>query len=103
MGTSLDKSVLLFLGRSHSPFDSCMLQPVIRLDKVSKSFKRYKANRERVRDLLLRRSTAAHEFWALKDIDLEVGEGHTIGILGRNGSGKSTLLQIVVGTLRPTA
>jgi lipopolysaccharide transport system ATP-binding protein len=80
-----------------------MLQPVIRLDKVSKSFKRYKANRERVRDLLLRRSGAAHEFWALKDVDLEVGEGHTIGILGRNGSGKSTLLQIVVGTLRPTS
>ena len=80
-----------------------MLQPVIRLDKVSKSFKRYKANRERVRDLLLRRSSAAHEFWALKDVDLEVGEGHTIGILGRNGSGKSTLLQIVVGTLRPTS
>jgi lipopolysaccharide transport system ATP-binding protein len=80
-----------------------MLQPVIRLDKVSKSFKRYKANRERVRDLLLRRASAAHEFWALRDVDLEVREGHTIGILGRNGSGKSTLLQIVVGTLRPTS
>mgnify|MGYP001366580149 CR=1 FL=1 len=80
-----------------------MVQPVIRLDKVSKSFKRYKATRDRVRDLLLRKSTAAHEFWALKDVDLEVGEGHTIGILGRNGSGKSTLLQIVVGTLRPTS
>lgn len=79
-----------------------MSQSVIRLDKVSKSFKRYKSTTDRVRDLLLHRSTRGHEFWALQDVDLHVGEGHTIGILGRNGSGKSTLLQIVVGTMRPT-
>src|SRR5437016_3186260 len=80
-----------------------MTQSVIQLDKVSKSFKRYKNTSDRVRDLLLHRSTRGHEFWALQDIDLNVGEGHTIGIIGRNGSGKSTLLQIVVGTLRPTS
>ncbi len=80
-----------------------MSQPVIRLEKVSKSFKRYKNTGDRVQDLLLHRSARGHEFWALKDVDLEAGEGHTIGILGRNGSGKSTLLQIVVGTMRPTS
>jgi lipopolysaccharide transport system ATP-binding protein len=80
-----------------------MVQSVISLDKVSKSFKRYKSTGDRVRDLLLHKSSRGHEFWALKDVDLNVGEGHTIGILGRNGSGKSTLLQIVVGTMRPTS
>ncbi len=80
-----------------------MSQSVIRLDKVSKSFKRYKSTADRVRDLLLHRSSRGHEFWALQEVDLHVGEGHTIGILGRNGSGKSTLLQIVVGTMRPTS
>lgn len=45
----------------------------------------------------------ADEFWALHDINLEITQGQTLGVVGRNGSGKSTLLQIIVGTLTPTA
>jgi ABC-type polysaccharide/polyol phosphate transport system ATPase subunit len=38
----------------------------------------------------------------LSDINFELEEGTTTGIIGPNGSGKSTLLQIITGTLEPT-
>src|SRR3546814_14752575 len=39
----------------------------------------------------------------MRDINLDIEEGETIGLLGHNGSGKSTLLKCVGGILNPTA
>jgi urea transport system ATP-binding protein len=38
----------------------------------------------------------------LRDIDLEVEEGETVGIMGRNGVGKTTLMKTIIGLLSPT-
>jgi ABC-2 type transport system ATP-binding protein len=40
--------------------------------------------------------------WALKDINLTLFEGDTVGLIGPNGSGKSTLLRLVAGILFPS-
>src|SRR6185436_1466993 len=40
---------------------------------------------------------------ALEDIDLEVGKGEVVSIIGPSGSGKSTLLNLIAGLDRPTA
>ncbi|HJQ41478.1 MAG TPA: ABC transporter ATP-binding protein [Jatrophihabitantaceae bacterium] len=65
---------------------------VIRKDK---SLKEWVVNSRRKREHV-------EEFWALRDIDLEVDAGHTVGLIGHNGSGKSTLLKIIGGILAPT-
>src|SRR5438093_3780215 len=45
---------------------------------------------------------AANDFWALKDVNIEVQQGETLAIIGQNGAGKSTLLKIISRVVDPT-
>lgn len=58
----------------------------------------------RIADVARRRAGGARRrgIWALRDIDLTVQAGETIGIIGRNGSGKTTLLRLLSGVSAPT-
>ena len=41
-------------------------------------------------------------FWAVKGVNLEIGRGEAVGLIGRNGAGKSTLLKLISGIAKPT-
>lgn len=51
---------------------------------------------------LLRRNKYYDEFWALKDISLDIEKGEVVGIIGENGSGKTTILKLICGVTKPT-
>jgi ABC-2 type transport system ATP-binding protein len=73
---------------------------------VSKHFKRihdpaFSIKERAVRVLRMKRTTY-DEFYALRDIDLTVEQGETVGMLGHNGSGKSTLLKLIAGIILPS-
>ncbi|MGZ5291395.1 MAG: ABC transporter ATP-binding protein [Actinomycetota bacterium] len=75
----------------------------IEVDGVSKRFRIFREKPTSLKQRLLTSHARAEDFWALRDIGLEVAEGSTFGLIGHNGSGKTTLLKCVAGILRPTA
>jgi ABC-type polysaccharide/polyol phosphate transport system ATPase subunit len=75
--------------------------PLVELQNVSLRFlsyadKQYSLKRAAL-DLLMRREAPVpnSEFWALRQINLKIGHGERVGVVGGNGAGKSTLLRLV--------
>ncbi len=75
----------------------------IEVRSVSKQFKLYHEHYTSLKERVVNYGRIPYEpFMALEDVDFDVEEGSTVGILGHNGCGKSTLLKCVAGILQPT-
>ncbi len=75
---------------------------VVQIENLSKHFviRKEKSLKERVVNFG-RSRRHKEDFWALKDVDLSIQSGSTVGLIGPNGSGKSTLLKMIGGILQP--
>src|SRR5262245_31715561 len=93
------------------------MRPAIRVENLSKRYRlgakpagRYITLRESITDTIAaafrwHRSNGdaeGQEFWALKDVSLEINPGEVVGLIGRNGAGKSTLLKVLSRVTEPT-
>ncbi len=77
---------------------------VIQTRGLGKAFELYQRPFDRAKQFLVgERRKYFEEFWAVRDVNLEVRRGESLGIIGRNGAGKSTLLQLICGIVAPTS
>ena len=81
------------------------MENIIELKDVSMRFNMSKERVDSIKEYIIR--LAKHqlqfeEFFALKNINLDIKKGEVVGIVGLNGSGKSTMLKVISGILRPS-
>jgi len=71
---------------------------------IGKKYEIYNKPSHRLKELLFLGKKRFHQdFWALRNIYLEVEAGSTVGVIGNNGAGKTTLLKLLTGTTMPTS
>src|SRR6202166_1577873 len=75
----------------------------IEVSDISKQFRLYNEKHTSLKERVIHGGKMPFTpFWALRDVNVDINQGETFGILGRNGCGKSTLLKCVAGILKPT-
>lgn len=75
----------------------------IKIENLSKVYKLYDKPVDRLKESLsFSRKNRHKDYFALKNINVEIKKGEILGIVGTNGSGKSTILKIITGVLTPT-
>ena len=75
----------------------------VTLSSVGKQFRRSADRRNTLKERLVRgKARNATDFWAVRNVDIQIPTGSVYGLIGHNGSGKSTLLKLITGIYRPT-
>ena len=75
----------------------------VKFQNISKVYKLYNKPIDRLKESIHPFKKKYHkDFYALRDINLEIKKGEVLGIVGVNGAGKSTLLKIIAGVMTPT-
>jgi ABC-type polysaccharide/polyol phosphate transport system ATPase subunit len=69
---------------------------------LGKAYPLYARPSRRFLELFLPGRKLHTEFWAVRNVYLDVPHGSTVGIIGENGAGKSSLLKLLTGITRPT-
>jgi lipopolysaccharide transport system ATP-binding protein len=71
---------------------------------LGKAYPKVHRSSDRLRALgrLLWSGADADRISVLRDVDLDVRRGESLGLIGANGAGKSTLLKLLTGVLTPT-
>ena len=79
------------------------MEYAIRVSHVTKSYKLYESNKNRLREAVCfwKKEKFYKEFKALNDVSFNIARGDIVGIIGTNGAGKSTVLKIISGILQP--
>ncbi len=75
----------------------------IHAEGLSKAYQLYDKPVHRLWDLILPGKRRYREFWAVRNVYLDIPHGATVGIIGENGAGKSTLLKLLTGITAPTS
>ena len=78
---------------------------LIRLEGVSMKYRLARQRQPSFKEYALhwvRGALVYEDLWALSEVSLRIGQGESIGIIGRNGAGKSTLLKVISRVLAPT-
>lgn len=78
---------------------------MIKVDNVSMKFNLGKDKVNTLKEFIIKkakRQIKVEEFWALKNITVDVQPGEVLGLVGSNGAGKSTLLKLMAGVMKPT-
>lgn len=77
-----------------------MEKKCLSIKNIDKVYNMYNKPIDRIKESFSLKKKIYHdEFYALKNINMEINKGEIVGIIGKNGSGKSTLLKILTGVL----
>ncbi len=74
---------------------------VLSARRIGKAYPQFKSGFHRVASWFTSIGPMA-QAWVLRDVDLDVAAGESVGLIGVNGAGKSTLLRVVAGVMPPT-